>query len=48
MEQATLLVRAIVCDACASCDLELESVPGAVEESGFHHLSVVVFSNVNF
>jgi hypothetical protein len=48
MEQATVLVHVIVCDACASCDQELESVPGAVEESGFHRLSVAAFSNVNF
>jgi len=48
MEQATVLVRVIACDVCASGDQELESAAGAVEESGFRRLSVVIFSNANF
>ena len=43
-----VLVRVAVCDAHAFCDQELDSVPGAVEETGFHHLSAVVFSKANF
>jgi hypothetical protein len=43
-----VLVRVIVCDACASCDQELEMEAGAVEEIGFHRLSVAVFLNVKF